>query len=153
MSEEHRLWAIAAATGLHVLEEHNMDWRDWARETLGIDLPWSDFYVTNSALALAAVSGAAAGWRSPTLALSVPAVCAINAVGFHILPAIRTRRYSPGLITAVGLYLPLAAWAYDGARRDGKLSARTAVGSVAAGAAMMAFPFLLGKAKRGGRTT
>ena len=34
----------------------------------------------------------------------------VNAVGFHVLPALRTGLYSPGLITAILLFFPLAGW-------------------------------------------
>ncbi len=59
----------------------------------------------------------------------------------------RQRRYSPGVVTAAALYLPTAFWAYHGAKRDGVLTGRTLVGSLLAGAALMAFPVALEKIK------
>ena len=50
----------------------------------------------------------------------------VNAVLFHIVPVAVTRVFSPGLFTAVVLFLPVASWAYWGAWRDGVLTVRTA---------------------------
>jgi hypothetical protein len=33
MSTEYRLSAVTTAAALHVLEEHNMDWKDWAEQS------------------------------------------------------------------------------------------------------------------------
>jgi uncharacterized protein with HXXEE motif len=45
----------------------------------------------------------------------------------HIIPTVLTRRFSPGLITAVALYLPVSAWTYWAAEQDGALTARSLV--------------------------
>lgn len=81
------------------------------------------------------------GWRAPILSLSIPALTVINAVVFHLAPTLRFRRYSPGVITASLLYLPIALWVYDGAKRDGVLTGRVGIGASIAGAALMAVPF------------
>jgi hypothetical protein len=39
--------------------------------------------------------------------LVVAAIAAINAI-FHIVATVRTRAYSPGVVTSIALYLPLA---------------------------------------------
>jgi hypothetical protein len=46
----------------------------------------------------------------------------------------------PGTITAVLLYLPVAAWAYYGAYLDGVLTPQVIVVSSLGGALLMAFP-------------
>lgn len=127
-----------------------MDWPTWAAATFQLEVSWPDFYVTNAALVLGAIAEAELGWQAPSLSLAVPALTVIYAVGFHIMPTVRQRRYSPGVLTASLLYLPAAVWAYAGAKRNGVLTVRTATGSVLAGVAMMAFPVapMKGKARR-----
>ena len=86
-----------------------MDWKGWAEDTIGLDVPRPAFYVTNAALVIAAFSGAHMGWKAPTLSLSVPALAVINALGFHLGPALRQWRYNPGLLTALAACLPAAS--------------------------------------------
>lgn len=50
--------------------------------------------------------------RSLSLWLILAALVAGNAAFFHIMGALRTRRYSPGIVTGVLLYLPLCVWGY-----------------------------------------
>jgi hypothetical protein len=78
------------------------------------------------------------------LALSYAALVLINGILFHILPMILTRgRFSPGLFTAVILFLPIGFLCYRAADNAGKLDAFSLVLSVAIGAALMATPIIL----------
>jgi hypothetical protein len=146
-AHEHTLWIAVAAYGVHILEEHELNWRDWARNILRLPVDWPSFYVVNALVALLGICCAAIGWREPWLALSFPAVMLINATLFHVLPVLTTRVYSPGVVTAVLLFYPVAAWAYYGAWLDGRLTATTAIVSVLLGAALMATPVGLLKIK------
>jgi len=68
----------------------------------------------------------------------------INAIFFHILPVLLTKgRFSPGLATAVVLFLPagMAVWRRAGA--DGTLDAGTVVLAIAGGALLMAYPVVI----------
>lgn len=40
MSHEYVLWIALAAYGLHILEEFELNWRDWARAVLGLPIDW-----------------------------------------------------------------------------------------------------------------
>ena len=62
------------------------------------------------------------------------------------LPAIVTRIFSPGVITAVTLFLPIGVWAYRGASRDGALGS-VAVSGVP-GFVLTLFPIVLQMTKR-----
>ena len=73
----------------------------------------------NVLLVLAAVVLASVGWKRPTLSLIIPAATLVNAIFFHLLPTIVQGRVSPGVYTAVLLYLPFSSWAFVGAWRDG----------------------------------
>ncbi len=144
-AHEFVLWLMLFAYGLHVLEEHMLDWLNWARFTFKLPFSPADFYVTNSGVVVAGVCSAMVGWRLPEISLAFPALALINAVFFHIGPTVLQRRFSPGLLTAVVLFVPVGAWAYAGAYLDGVLSARAAVVSALSGALLMAYPFVLFK--------
>ena len=62
---------------------------------------------------------------------------------FHVAPAIKTRIFSPGLITAVLLFLPVTAWVYTEAFYDGVLLTQDVVISSVLGLALMLFPVVL----------
>jgi hypothetical protein len=138
------LWVLVACSAAHVVEERALGWQGWAAGALGPRIgavpTWVDFWATNGLLVVFAVSAAAVGWRAPAWALSLPALCAINAIGFHVVPSWAARRPNPGVLTACALYLPLAAWCYVAADQDGVLDVATGVGSAAIGAAAMALP-------------
>ena len=43
MTFTNLIWFATACYGLHILEEYQLDWRDWARKALGLPVEWSDF--------------------------------------------------------------------------------------------------------------
>jgi len=43
MPHEHILWIALAAYGLHILEEYELNWRDWARNVLRLPVDWGSF--------------------------------------------------------------------------------------------------------------
>jgi hypothetical protein len=135
------LWVLVAAAGLHVVEEHALGWQGWAEATLGPRFgahpTWSDFWATNTAMLLFAVSAAVVGWRAAAFALGLPALELINAVLFHIVPSLQARRPNPGVFTAVLLYIPVSIWVYVAASTDGLLSPGTLIVSLAIGATAM----------------
>ncbi|MES2178638.1 MAG: hypothetical protein V4550_12335 [Gemmatimonadota bacterium] len=64
------------------------------------------------------------GYEIKLLANSIPARGSehgdwASGVCFHIIPTIATRQLSPGLGTAIGLYLPFSSLAFVSAARDG----------------------------------
>ena len=147
MGHAYLLWIATLAYGVHMLEETIYNWPEWARRVLGIHAERSEFYMVNGIVMVLGVSCAMVGWRCPSFALVLPAFMAMNAIFFHIVPVLVTRVFSPGLITAVLLFLPVTAWIYYGANDDGVVTAHTAVISSAAGLLLMLFPILLQKTK------
>jgi hypothetical protein len=141
------LWILAAASALHVVEEHALGWQGWAAGWLGRRIgmvpSWMDFWPTNGFLIVFAIAAAEVGWRAPAFALALPAGLLINAPFFHVVPSIASRRPNPGCFTAVALYLPICVWTYVAASDDGLLDAATLVLSVALGAVAMAAVVLL----------
>src|SRR5215813_4721313 len=86
MSREYVLWIAVAAYGLHILEEFELNWRDWARSVLQLPVDWNSFYVVNALVIVLGACSAAVGWREPWFALAYPALMLINATLFHVVP-------------------------------------------------------------------
>lgn len=138
------LWVGVIAAVIHVLEEHALGWVSWANHEIGprfgITFTETDFLLTNVALVFIALAGAAIGWWAPAISLAVPALFIINALFFHMLPSARAERLTPGTISAVFIYLPVAAWMFWAAGDDGHLNFGTFVLSFILGAVFMAWP-------------
>lgn len=147
LTHEFVLWIALAAYSIHMLEEYELNWRDWACYVLKLPVDWGSFYLVNAIVVVLGICFAEVGWRQPWFALGLPALMLINATLFHVLPTIVTRIYSPGVATAVVLFYPVAGWAYYGAWLDGVLSIQTGVLSVVFGALLMATPVVLLKVK------
>lgn len=147
MTHEFILWICLAAYGIHMLEEYELNWRDWARNILKLPVDWPSFYLVNSLVVVLGACCAMVGWRAPWFALGLPALMLINATFFHVAPTLAKRVYSPGVTTAVFLFYPAAGWAYYGAHADGILTTETIVLSGVFGAALMASPIVLLKIK------
>ena len=144
MSLTNIIWLATACYGLHVLEEYQLNWRDWARAVIGLPVEWSDFYVVNALVIVLGIVAANLAGAAPGVALGFPALMLINAVFFHVLPVVRTGgRLSPGLFTAVVLFLPVGIACYWRAAADGTLGAGSLIGSLVIGALLMASPIVL----------
>ena len=90
-------------------------------QVLGLPVTWGDFNITNEygVMPLGLLAGSL-GWNVPAAALLLPGVMLVNAVGFHSLPSLRSGAYSPSLISALRLFLPLGRWFMDTAFRHHK---------------------------------
>jgi len=144
MNLAHWIWLATAAYGIHALEEHMLDWRDWARAVIGLPVEWAHFYVVNFLVIILGIVAANLADAAPALALSFAALMLINGIFFHIAPVIFTRgRFSPGLFTAVMLLLPIGFTCYHVADNAGKLDLFSLVLSLLIGAALMATPIVL----------
>lgn len=139
-------WAMAGAAVVHVAEEYRFGWLDFtrglggrriARIAGGIDL--TAFIVVNALFVMLCVAGALVGLKQPFFSLSIAALFLINTV-MHLVPMAIVRRYSPGAVSAVFLYVPLAAYAFHVTDEAGKLGILTVVGAFLLGFLWMSFP-------------
>jgi hypothetical protein len=147
MTHEYLLWICTACYGIHILEEYELNWRDWARSVLNLPVDWNSFYVVNALVLVLGVSCAEVGWKEPAFALTYPALMLINAKFFHVIPTLARRVFSPGLVTALVLFYPIGGWTYYGAWQDGVLTPGVGVASFVLGGALMALPIVLLKVK------
>jgi hypothetical protein len=141
---EFVFFVLVLAYGWHILEEFNYNWKDWAGQTFGFDTNWAHFYVVNSFVIIFGFSAGIIGWKLPDVSLMFPAFALTNAIFFHILPLIMSRRFSPGLFTGVVLFIPVSLWIYWSAYIDGVLTIQGTVISLIGGASIMAsLPLLI----------
>lgn len=144
MSLQDLAWLAMAAYAIHILEEHTLDWCNWARGVIGLPVEWADFYVTNAVVVAVGIVQAQLAPTLPLIPLIFAALMLINAVFFHILPVIRTRgRFSPGLATAVVLFLPLGTAIFMKAAEEGHLDFVTGLCAFLGGALLMAYPVVM----------
>jgi hypothetical protein len=139
-------WIAMSAYAIHMMEEFFYNWKDWANNVLGLPVDWAGFYVTNTAVLFLGIACASTGWSMPWFALAFPALMLINAIFFHIVPFIVKRKNSPGLITAVLLFLPISLSVYKTAIDMG-VGTTDIIISFVIGALLMAFPIVLLKTK------
>jgi hypothetical protein len=141
-------WVAASAYAVHVMEEYTFNWRDWARGALGLPVEWNDFYVTNSVVIVLGITSAELAPNLPVAPLAYASLMLINAVLFHIWQVIRAKgRFSPGVVTAISLFLPVGIAEFVEASREGVLSGATVIGAAVTGALLMAYPIVMLKSK------
>ncbi|HKP02420.1 MAG TPA: HXXEE domain-containing protein [Chthoniobacterales bacterium] len=134
-------WSLTVAALIHIFEEFVFpggfkEW--WTAYRPDIRASVTDRYlvIINMVLVLFSANVALAV-RSPrgngvAAWLALAALLAENAV-FHIVGAIQTRRYSPGMISGILLYIPLAIYGYIFFLRSGRASGTVALIAAAVG--------------------
>jgi len=135
-------WAMVGAAVVHVGEEYFFGFIDFSRDmgwrfTAGMDLV--AFIVVDALFILLCVAGALMGMDQPFFSLSIAALFLINTV-MHLVPMAMVRRYSPGSVSALFLYVPLAIYAFYVVDEAGKLTALTVLGAFLLSFLWLAFP-------------
>lgn len=120
------LWLLLPVYMLHQFEEHGVDalGRPYAfRAALCATLGWTDnlahcpatewfiFAVNPGTVWIAGLAAGLAGPRRVLVGAAALGIPAVNAAA-HIVPALRTNTYNPGLVTAVVLFVPICAWTF-----------------------------------------
>ena len=141
-AHQYLIWLTLIAYAVHVLEEAALDWKSWAQNSLKLNVNWATFDVANLAVMFIGIATAMIGWQLPMVGLIVPALMLINGIFFHILPTLIQRKFSPGTITAVILFLPISIWIYAGAYQDNVLTWTQLIGSLILGGLLMASPII-----------
>ncbi len=115
-------WSPLVAAGIHIVEEFVFpggfaDWDRSYRPAIRTSITPRLHIIVNAALLLLCAQIGFLGMEAEGQALGavawlvVGALFVANAV-FHVVGTIRTARRSPGVITAVGIYVPLAVIGY-----------------------------------------
>jgi hypothetical protein len=147
MKPDYIFWVALAAYAFHILEEYNYDWKTWAQKILKLDVDLNGFYVTNVIFLFFGIACAEVGWAHPTFSLMFPSLMVVNALFFHIMPYVRSKRkFSPGMITAIFLFLPIGLGSFNMAIGLG-VHTKSILIAALCGALVMAFPIFLLKTK------
>jgi hypothetical protein len=137
-------WLSMAAYAVHIMEEFTFDWRNWARAVIKLPVEWSDFYVTNAVVISLGIAQAELSPTLPLAPLIFASLMLINAMFFHILPFVRMGgRFSPGLVTAILLFLPTGIAVWQKAGHEAVLDWTTVTLAIFGGAALMAYPIIM----------
>jgi hypothetical protein len=123
---------------LHVGEEFFWNWVSWANQFVkGVTL--SQFIFWNTLFLLLCILGVFSS--SPTFKLSLASLMLFNVL-VHLVPTMVRRQYSPGLVSALLLYIPLGIYSYFSAINNSLASSNQIIVSVPLGAIWMLIPFL-----------
>jgi hypothetical protein len=132
-------WWPLGAVVLHIIEEFVFpggfaDWDRSYRPQVRSSITPRFHLVVNAVLVLVCL---ALGWLGPSPRgvaawLTIAALLLTNAI-FHVIGTYRTRSYSPGLMTGVLLYVPLAMYGFTYFLRTGQASTGTALAALAIG--------------------
>jgi hypothetical protein len=136
-------WILAVAYAGHILEEYVLNWRKWAQETSKIKLEWTEFFVANFAVIVLGISCSVVGFECPIFSYMFVGLAAINALFAHIGTTIIKRKFSPGTITLILLFIPVCTWAYIIAGEKGLLTCSFILITLGGGLLIMVFPVFL----------
>jgi hypothetical protein len=126
--------AFVVAAVIHVLEEYAYPggFSDWMRSLNPRFAPWITArfaLIINGLFLLLCVMGAVVASKSLVFSLSVASLLFFNGLT-HLAGTIRAKRYAPGVVSGVLLYIPLSLYAFYLCAGAGRL---TLVGSAIAG--------------------
>ena len=134
-------WSLAGAASIHIIEEFVFPggfkaWWCAYKPNIAASVSNRFLIIVNGiligfsvivALAVSAPKGnGVAAW------LTLAALLFSNAI-FHIIGAVQTKRYSPGMISGIVLYIPLAIYGFAHFLRSGQASMGTALLAFAIG--------------------
>ncbi len=139
-------WLAVAAYALHIVEEHILGWFDWARKTMNISLGWEQYVITEVAILILGLTAAMLAGTpiGPTLVVAFTTLLLINVIFFHVLPMLANGgRFSPGAISGVFLFLPLAWHVF----KTQTLSQNDLIWACVLGILLILWPMLLLKLK------
>jgi ABC-type uncharacterized transport system permease subunit len=118
------VWLFVPAYIVHLAEEWSAGFPSWVRNVVGRPLPEAAFLIINGValvVMVAAIRAATRAERHGWTAIAIATVMLVNAA-LHAAGTVLTGTYSPGLISAVVVYVPLGSLvmmrALDQARRE-----------------------------------
>jgi hypothetical protein len=136
-------WILTVAYTGHILEEYVLDWRKWAQETSKLKLEWTEFFVANFAVIVLGIACSVVGFDCPVFSYVFVGLALINGLFAHIGTTIVKRRFSPGLITSIFLFIPICIWAYSIAFGKRILTVSFILITLGVALLIMLFPILL----------
>ncbi len=115
------LIALVFAGLVHVAEETKGGFIPWFQEFTGFQISATEDIVVNVVFLLELQLGVFVSDTYPVFSLGAVGFVFIN-FWFHVVGTVKLRKYSPGLVTATLLYLPLSLAAYYLMLSNGEVS-------------------------------
>ena len=132
---------LPIAAFLHVLEEWFGGFVEtMARIVQGVTA--AQFWIVNAVFLAYCMLAAATYRRRPLLLLAAVALVGINAL-IHTAAAIVFWGYSPGVFSALTLYVPLTVWTFGSVLKRGQATAVDTRRAVLLGAGLMVVPLVV----------
>lgn len=132
------LWIVVAALGVHIIEEYAMNFPGWALRFFSMPITSEDFHLVNACVSLYAIACAVVGWRLPAFSLTIAGLIGLNGL-FHAGASLVVGGYSPGAVTGLVVFVPVALATYRAAFRAGVASTRAVTISLLVGVVWHAF--------------
>jgi VIT1/CCC1 family predicted Fe2+/Mn2+ transporter len=129
-------WTIVGASLIHICEEYYGGWIRWVQK-YATGVTSLHFVAVNFVFVCLCI--AASTSNSLLAKLSIASLIFINSC-IHIVPTIFFKHYSPGIWSAIVLYLPLSFLSFYSAWNNGNLSIQNTLLAVLIGLLIMAFP-------------
>jgi hypothetical protein len=148
--ENYIFWMLTLAYAIHIAEEYFMDWRSWTMQISGLEMKLHEFAIANAIVIVLGITASIIGFSRPLVSYLFVGLAATNAVIAHLATTIAKKRFSPGLISSLALFIPLSVWAYYIAEKKGLLTVELLVVSLLGGVAITSVPviFQLLKSRR-----
>lgn len=134
-------WLVLISGVLHIIEETLTGWVSWFQRYIP-SMTARQFWIVNALFLLLCVTALIVNVVLPLFSLSVAALIAINGL-IHIRNSVRERRYTPGVVTAIFLYQPVAVVTYLVYAMAGLLPLPTFLGSLLLGMMWMVVVILI----------
>jgi len=126
---------------IHVAEEYKYGWIKWANKFIpGVTV--KQFMVVNVLFIILCIISVFVGNKNIIFSSSIFSLMLINAL-VHIGPAIKQKKYSPGVYSAASIFIPLGVFGYTKLFKDGFLSLNDLAFSFAIGFLWMSVPFII----------
>ncbi len=145
---DYIFWLLIIAYSAHVMEEYILGWKEWVHDLSGFDPGWDEFFVVNAVVITSGIGFAMIGFKNLYISLMFPSLMLINAVFCHILPVIIKRRFSPGVLTSIFLFIPLSIFTFYEVYRQNFMTPGLIITASAGGAVIMIYPVFLQTLKK-----
>jgi hypothetical protein len=139
-------WALLGASSIHVVEEYVYPggFLESAREIAPEVFEYASMPIivgVNASMIAGCLFAALMRKRTPFFGLSMASLLFVNSI-LHTGASIRTKKYQPGLITGLCLYVPLSLYAFNEYKKSPEYNKSTARLAKLSGLALHTIPFV-----------
>ncbi|MFK5986624.1 MAG: HXXEE domain-containing protein [Pseudomonadota bacterium] len=128
------------AVMVHVAEEYKLGWVAWANNFIsGITV--KQFMIVNMMFVMLCIVAAVLSRSSILFSSSIFSLLIINSLA-HVVPTIKQKKYSPGLFSAVFLFIPIGLAGYASLLNKNLMSFDEFLISIMIGFLWMSVPFI-----------